>query len=134
MCAEDCTFGEDCEQNVGSVVSKMSLGTACGVPKSRNVNDSDRRALKVLLKECQGQESMRQEGINSSQHCFFSNIDQITCFSDRIIGDTVSLCGLLFSERLPKVGAPIIGSNITKSFENPCVPPYLASVSQQFKI
>ena len=95
VCAEDCTCGDDCEQNVGSMVSKMSLGTACGVPKSRNVNDNDRRALKVLLKECQ--ESMLQEVINSSQHCFFSNIDQITCFSESIIEDTLSQCDFLFS-------------------------------------
>ena len=88
VCAEDCSCEQDCQQNRRTMVSKMSMETANDVLKSRSVNDSDRSALKVLLKE--SQESMRQEVIKSSQHCFFSNIDQITCFSDHIIEDTVS--------------------------------------------
>ena len=61
----------------------------------QNVSESDRRALKGLLEECQ--ESMRQAVLQSSQHCFYSNIDQITGFTDRIIEDTTSKCDFLFS-------------------------------------
>ena len=42
---------------------------------------------------------MRQAVLQSSQHCFYSNIDQITGFTDRIpvIEDTTSKCDFLFS-------------------------------------
>ena len=77
------------------MVFKMTLPAADNAPKGRSVNESDKRALKGLLEECQ--ESTRQAVLQSSQHCFYSNIDQITGFTDRIIEDTTSKCDFLFS-------------------------------------
>ena len=95
VCAQDCACGQDCPQNVGTMVSKMTLPAADDAPRGRSVSESDRRALKGLLEE--SQESMRQAVLQSSQHCFYSNIDQITGFTDRIIEDTTSKCDFLFS-------------------------------------
>ena len=77
------------------MVSKMTLPAADDAPRGRSVSESDRRALKGLLEECQ--ESMRQAVLQSSQHCFYSNIDQITGFTNRIIEDTTSKCDILCS-------------------------------------
>jgi len=77
------------------MVSKMTLPAADDAPRGRSVSESDRRALKGLLEECQ--ESMRQAVLQSSQHCFYSNIDQITGLTDHIIEDTTSTCDFLFS-------------------------------------
>ena len=81
------------------MVSKMTLPAADDASRGRSVSESDRRALKGLLEECQ--ESMRQAGLQSSQHCFYSNIDQITGFTDRIIEDTTSKCDFLIIEQIP---------------------------------
>ena len=94
VCAQDSACGQDCPQNVGTIASKMTLPAADDVPRGRSVSESDRRALKGLLEECQ--ESMRQAVLQSSQHCFYSNIDQITGFADCIIEDTTSKCDFLF--------------------------------------
>ena len=51
----------------------MTLSAADDAPKGRSVSESDRRALKGLLEECQ--ESMRQAVLQSSWQCFYSNID-----------------------------------------------------------
>ena len=40
---------------------------------------------------------MRLEILKSNHHCFFTDIDQITCFSNSIMDDTVSKCEFLFS-------------------------------------
>ena len=53
---------------------------------------------------------MGQEVLKSSQHGLFSNIDQVNCFSDRIIEDTVSKCEILSSvddiiEHIPVLSA-----------------------------
>ena len=43
------------------------------------MNEDERTTLRVLLNECQ--EKMRLEILKSNHHCFFTDIDQITCFS-----------------------------------------------------
>ena len=78
------------------MVSKTSLETANDVSKSRNVNDSERSAVKVLLKKESGKHASGSDKIKSA---FFSNIDQITCFSDRIIEESLSgiFCSVLMT-------------------------------------
>ena len=73
----------------------MTLSAADDAPKGRSVSESDRRALKGLLEECQ--ENIRQAVLQSSRQCFYSNIDQITGFTDCIIEDTTSKCDFLFT-------------------------------------
>ena len=77
------------------MLSKMSVLNGDDILKVRSVNEDDRRTLGVLLKECQ--EKMRLEILKSNHHCFFADIDQITCFSNSIIDHTVSKCEFLFS-------------------------------------
>ena len=57
----------------GNYGLEMTLSAADDAPKGRSVSESDRRALKGLLEECQ--ESMRQAVLQSSWQCFYSNID-----------------------------------------------------------
>ena len=63
--------------------------------KVRSVNEDERTTLRVLLKECQ--EKMHLQILKSNHQCFFTDIDQITCFSNSIIDDIVSKCELVFS-------------------------------------
>lgn len=96
VCALDCQCEEDCPQNNGSMPSKISVSNGGDdTSKVRSVNEDERTTLGVLLKECQ--EKMRLEILKSNHHCFFTDIDQITCFSNSIIDDTVSKCEFLFS-------------------------------------
>jgi len=95
VCALACQCEEDCPQNNGSMLSKMSFLNGDDTSKVRSVNEDDRRTLGVLLKECQ--EKMRLEILQSNHHCFFADIDQITGFSNSIIDHTVSKCEFLFS-------------------------------------
>ena len=96
ICTLECQGEEDCPQNNGSMLSKISLSNNGGdISKGRSVNEDERTTLGVLLKECQ--EKMHLEILQSNHHCFFTDIDQITCFSNSIIDDTVSKCELVFS-------------------------------------
>ena len=52
VCAQDCACGQDCPQNVGTMVSKMTLPAADDAPRGRSVSESDGRSLKSLLEEC----------------------------------------------------------------------------------
>ena len=86
---------EDCPQNNGSMLSKISLSNnGSDISKVRSVNEDERTTLRVLLKECQ--EKMHLEILKSNHHCFFTDIDQITCFSNSIMDDTVSKYEFLF--------------------------------------
>ena len=96
VCALECQCEEDCPQNNGSMLSKISVANGGDdTSKVRSVNEDERTTLRVLLKECQ--EKMRLEILKSNHHCFFTDIDQITCFSNSIIDDSVSKCEFLFS-------------------------------------
>ncbi|KAK2546742.1 hypothetical protein P5673_033619 [Acropora cervicornis] len=96
VCTLECQGEEDYPQNNGSMLSKISLSNNGGdISKVRSVNEDERTALGVLLKECQ--EKMQLEILKSNHHCFFADIDQITCFSNSISDDTVSKCELVFS-------------------------------------
>ena len=78
------------------MLSKISLSNNGGdISKVRSVNEDERTTLGVLQKECQ--EKMHLQILKSNHQCFFTDIDQITSFSDSIIDDTVSKCKLVFS-------------------------------------
>ena len=94
VCALECQCEEDYPQNNGSMLSKMAVSNSNDTSKLKSVDEGERRTLGVLLKECL---KMRLEILKSNHHCFFTDIDQITCFSDSIIDDTVSKCDFLFS-------------------------------------
>ena len=88
ICALECQCEEDCPQNNGSMLSKISISNGGGdISKVRSMNEDERTTLGVLLKECH--EKMHLEILKSSHHYFFTDIDQITCFSNSIIDDTV---------------------------------------------
>ena len=96
VCALECQCEEDCPQNNGSMLSKISVSNGVDdVSKVRSVSEDERTTLGVLLKECQ--EKMRLEILKSNHHCFFTDINQITGFSNSIIDDTVCKCEFLFS-------------------------------------
>ncbi|KAJ7378948.1 hypothetical protein OS493_019646 [Desmophyllum pertusum] len=54
-----------------------------------------RNQLKDLLKGCQG--NMRQGVLESNPHFFYSNVDNVTCFTNQLIDDTILKCDSLFS-------------------------------------
>ncbi|KAJ7374425.1 hypothetical protein OS493_007531 [Desmophyllum pertusum] len=63
--------------------------------KTRPVSVDQRNQLKDLLKGCQG--NMRQEVLESNPHFFYSNVDNVTCFTNQLIDDTILKCDSLFS-------------------------------------
>lgn len=61
----------------------------------RDVTESEKEELWSLLKECQ--EEMRQEFQQSNLHCLYSSVDQLTCFSDSLLNETIDNCDKLNS-------------------------------------
>lgn len=92
ICENDCQCGEtECHGNTESMTFLMSKVTE---PTSnlhvRDVTESGKEELRSLLKECQ--EEMRQEFQQSNLHCLYSSIDQLTCFSDSLLNETIDNC------------------------------------------
>ncbi|XP_022806642.1 Werner syndrome ATP-dependent helicase-like [Stylophora pistillata] len=97
ICENDCQCGEtECQGNTESMTFLMSKVTE---PTSnlhvRDVTESEKEELWSLLKECQ--EEMRQEFQQSNLHCLYSSVDQLTCFSDSLINETIDNCDKLNS-------------------------------------
>lgn len=98
ICEMECDCGAtECPDLTDSMVSlKAHLPeTATSELKVRQVSEGQKASLKDLLKECQ--KRMRDEVVGSNPNLFYGNVDNITCFSNHLIEDTVSKCDALFS-------------------------------------
>ena len=60
--------------------------------KVRPVSIEQKNRLQILLEECQKCE--REELLKTNPKLFYSNIDNVTCFTNRLIQETVSKCDL----------------------------------------
>ena len=97
--------------------------------KVRSVNEDERTTLGVLLKECQ---KMHLEILKSNHHSFFTDIDQITSFSNSIIDDTVSKCELVFS--LDDITEKVPVLNVQHAFKvYDCLHRVFTNVQQQIR-
>ena len=131
VCTLECQGEEDCPQNNGSMLSKISLSNNGGdISKARSVNEDERTTLGVLLKECQ--EKMHLEILKSNHHCFFTEIDQITCFSNSIADDTVSKCEFLVLMTLLKTFWTVLSVQHAFKVYN-CLHRLLTNVQQQIR-
>ena len=72
VCALECQCEEDCPQNNGRMLSKISVSNSDDTSKVRSVNEDERTTLGVLLNECH--EKMRLEILKSNHHCFLQTL------------------------------------------------------------
>ena len=113
------------------MLSKISVSNGGDdVSKVRSVNEDERTTLGVLLKECQ--EKMHLEILKSNHHCFFTEIDQITCFSNSIADDTVSKCEFLVLMTLLKTFWTVLSVQHAFKVYN-CLHRLFTNVQQQIR-
>ena len=96
VCALQCTCDTincpNIDGSMGSLIKKGLRSDVMTSQKVRPVSIEQKNRLQILLEECQKCE--REELLKTNPKLFYSNIDNVTCFTNRLIQETVSKCDL----------------------------------------